>query len=388
MSDRVGIGLIGCGWAAGLHARGYQLAADLGVRVVAVAARRRERAETFAQRYGIPAVYDNAEAVIEDPAVHVVDLALPNAYHHSLAIAAAQAGKHVICGKPLTGYFGDGGAPRVKMLEEALRNTEAMIEAAQAHGVKLMYAENLIYAPAIQKTRRLIEASGGILLDIRGEESHSGSHASYAKRWRESGGGSLLRLGAHPIGVALYLKRCEGLARQGQPILPVSVMGEVASLTKMPAFQAEECPWLVKDWEDVEDWSSIIVTFSDGSRATIIATDTLLGGMRDRLEFSLSNARIICDLTHGGPMRAYAPDPAVFADEYIAEKLETKAGWSFPSTDEEWALGYPQEMRDFVEAVIEDRPPRSDAQLGRDVVNVIYSAYLSAAEGRRVTLQP
>ena len=89
------------------------------------------------------------------------------------------------------------------------------------------------------------------------------------------------------------------------------------------------------------------------------------------LEFSLSNAHIICDLTHGGPMRAYAPDPAVFADEYIVEKLETKAGWSFPSTDEEWALGYPQEIRAFAEAVIEDHPPRSDAPLGRDVVNAL-----------------
>ena len=87
-------------------------------------------------------------------------------------------------------------------------------------------------------------------------------------------------------------------------------------------------------------------------------------------------------------MRAYAPDTSVFAGEYIAEKLETKAGWSFPSTDEEWALGYPQEIRVFVEAVTRDHPPRSDAQLGRDVVNVIYSAYLSAAEGRRVTLHP
>jgi predicted dehydrogenase len=272
------------------------------------------------------------------------------------------------------------------MLEETLRNAEAMIEAAQAHGVKTMYAENLIYAPAIQKARRLIEASGGVLLDIRGEESHSGSHAAYARSWRESGGGSLLRLGTHPIGVALYLKRCEGLARDGAPILPVSVMGEVASLTRMPAFQAEGSPWLVKGWEDVEDWSTIIVTFGDGSRGIFIATDTLLGGMRDRLEFSLSNARIICDLTHGGPIRAYAPDPAVFADEYLAEKLETKAGWSFPSPDEEWALGYPQELRDFVKAVIENRPPQSDAQLGRDVVNVIYSAYLSAAEGRRVPI--
>jgi predicted dehydrogenase len=386
MKARIGIGLIGAGWAAAIHARGYQKAADLGARVVAVAARHAQSARAFAQRHDIPAAYDDPLSVIRSPDVDVVDLVLPNVYHHSMAIAAAQAGKHVICEKPLTGYFGDGHTPRQEMLAQALGNADAIMEAAAAHGVRVMYAENLLYAPAVDKARELIAASGGVLLDIRGEESHSGSHAAYARSWRESGGGSLLRLGTHPIGVALYFKRCEGLARNGSPILPVSVTAEVGALTRIPAFQAAENPWIVTDWQDVEDWCCAMVTFSDGSRATFLATDVLLGGMRDRLEFSLSNAHIICDLTHSGPIQAYAPDPEIFAQVYLAEKLETKAGWSFPSVDEEWALGYPQELGDFVQALLTDRAPRSTVELGRDVVNVIYSAYLSAAEGRRVNL--
>jgi predicted dehydrogenase len=275
----------------------------------------------------------------------------------------------------------------VDMLAEALSNADAMIVAARTHSVTIMYAENLIYAPALQKVERLIAASDGVLIDMRGEESHSGSHAAYSRSWQASGGGSLLRLGTHPIGVALYMKRREGLLRQGTPILPVSVMAETASLTKIRAFQEQETPWLVRDWQDVEDWASVIVTWSDGSRGSFIATDVMLGGMRDRMEFLLSNAHIVCDMTHSGPIRAYAPSAEVFGDEHLAEKLETKAGWSFPSADEEWTLGYPQELADFVGAVVEGRAPRSDAELGRDVVNVIYSAYLSAVEGRRVMLQ-
>jgi predicted dehydrogenase len=382
MNDTIGIGMIGSGFIAGTHARGYRLAAHLGARLVAVASRHREKAEAFAKRHDIPAVYDDAMRVIADPNVHAVDLAVPNALHHEFAIAAAEAGKHVICEKPLTGAFGDG-----EMLAVALQHADAMIAAAQAHGVRIMYAENLIYAPAIQKVERLITASGGVLLDIRGEESHSGSHAAYSRSWRESGGGSLLRLGTHPIGVALYLKRREGIARTGSPILPVAVTAEVGSLTKISAVQAQDTPWLVRDWQDVEDWAALIVTFGDGSRGTFVATDTMLGGMRDRMEFSLSNARIICDMTHAGPIRAYAPSAEVFADEYLAEKLETKAGWSFPSADEEWTLGHPQQLADFVGAIVENRAPRSDADLGRDVVNVIYSGYLAAAEGRRVILR-
>jgi predicted dehydrogenase len=163
-------------------------------------------------------------------------------------------------------------------------------------------------------------------------------------------------------------------------------MAETGSLTKISDVQRQQTPWMVRDWQDVEDWATAIVTWSDGSRGSFVATDVMLGGMRDRMEFLLSNAHIVCDMTHAGPIRAYAPTPEVFAGEYLAEKLETKAGWSFPSSDEEWTLGYPQELADFVGAVREDRAPRSDAELGRDVVNVIYSAYLSAAEGRRVQL--
>lgn len=387
MGTTIGIGIIGSGWIAGIHARGYRHAAALGAEVVAVASRRREQAEAFAKRYGVAKVYDDARHVIADPNVQIVDLAVPNVLHHTIAIEAAEAGKHVICEKPLTGSFGDGSRPRGEMLAEALQNANAILAAARAHGVQIMYAENLIYAPALQKVARLITASNGVLLDIRGEESHSGSHAAYSRSWRESGGGSLLRLGTHPIGVALFLKRCEGMARNGAPILPVSVMAEVASLTKIPAFQMQETPWLVTEWQDVEDWASVIVTFSDGSRGTFVATDVLLGGMRDRMEFSLSNARIVCDMTHAGPIRAYAPSGEIFGDEYLAEKLETKAGWSFPSADEEWTLGYPQELVDFVGAVAEDRAPRSDGELGRNVVEVIYSAYLSAAEGHRVSME-
>src|SRR6478609_2275002 len=97
----VGIGMIGSGWIAAIHAHGYAHASALGARVVAVASRQRERADAFAQRFGIAAVYDDALQVIADPNVDIVDLAVPNALHHELALAALAAGKHVVCEKPL-----------------------------------------------------------------------------------------------------------------------------------------------------------------------------------------------------------------------------------------------------------------------------------------------
>jgi predicted dehydrogenase len=86
-------------------------------------------------------------------------------------------------------------------------------------------------------------------------------------------------------------------------------------------------------------------------------------------------------------VRAYAPDAAVFEPEYLSEKLETKAGWSYPSPDEDWMEGYPQELQDFAESIARGRAPKSDARLGRDVLEVVYAAYVSVEEGRRVELR-
>jgi predicted dehydrogenase len=97
---------------------------------------------------------------------------------------------------------------------------------------------------------------------------------------------------------------------------------------------------------------------------------------------------ILCNINPNDAVQAYAPDPAVFGAEYITEKIETKAGWTFPQPDEDWMTGYPAELQDFVESVALGREPLSDGPLARDVLAVVYAAYLSAAEGRRVDLGP
>ncbi|MCJ7494197.1 MAG: Gfo/Idh/MocA family oxidoreductase [Deltaproteobacteria bacterium] len=84
---------------------------------------------------------------------------------------------------------------------------------------------------------------------------------------------------------------------------------------------------------------------------------------------------------------AYAPSPHIFGEEYIAEKLETKAGWNFASPDEDWVRGYPQELEDFVECLLTGREPDSGLELAFQTVEAIYAAYLSAEKGMRVELE-
>ncbi len=393
MPEKVRVGLIGAGFVGNIHARALRRITDLDVEIAAVAAVPLGQAEELAQRYAVADAYDDHRRILERDDINLVVLAVPNYLHESFTIEAAQAGKHIVCEKPLTGYFGGPGAaepvgatPKALMLEEALHSADRMIEAAKSHGVKLMYAENWLYCPAVQKALRLAEASGGTILEVRAQEAHSGSHASYAKTWKLAGGGAMVRLAPHPIGTAIYLKEQEGLRRHGRPITVASVTAEASDLSKLPALQAEAERWLVDDWQDVENWCTLIMTFSDGSRALIQASDIVLGGMEDTLQVFLSNARIDCDMGHSGMVKAFAPNDQVFADAYIMEKVGTKAGWSYPSIDEEWLLGYPQEVRDFVEAVAHDREPLSGARLGRAVTEVMYAAYVSAEEGRRVDL--
>src|SRR5437870_4405287 len=144
------------------------------------------------------------------------------------AVNVAIVGTGFIAETRARAYAGvTGYEPR---LVAATQNASAMVEATGRAGVQLMYAENWVYAPSIAKADRLAAASRGTILEMRGGECHSGSHSPYSKEWRTAGGGALLRLGVHPIGAMLHLKRQEGLRRWGRAIRPREVIDEVGDL--------------------------------------------------------------------------------------------------------------------------------------------------------------
>ncbi len=376
---------------------GYTQIAPEHAEVVAVVGVPRSMAEEFAAKYGIAETYESFDEMLAKTQVDAVDLAVPNYLHAPFIIKAAQAGLHVFCEKPLTGFFGDpdtpkealvGKMPKRAMLDIVIERCREVEEAVTASGVKFGYAENWVHAPSFVKLCRLAEVSGGTVLRIEAEESHSGSHAEYAKQWRLSGGGSLMVKGSHPLGAALEVKAREGLQKFGKPIRPASVICEVGNLTWIESFTQEKETYLRAGWKDVEDWGIIVVKFEDGSVAEVKAADTTLGGVHNYLEAYLSNARLRANINPSDSCIAYAPAPHIFEPEYISEKIETKAGWSQPSPDEDWMQGYPQEIADFIYAIREDRTPRASVALAKDVMIVLYAAYVSAEEGRRVELAP
>ncbi|MBL7132968.1 MAG: Gfo/Idh/MocA family oxidoreductase, partial [Phycisphaerae bacterium] len=315
------------------------------------------------------------------------------AVHEEITVAALEAGRDVICEKPLTGYCGDGSEgfhgdtfPKETALAEALASVRRMLDAEAGSRGRIFYAENWVYAPAIQKEREILEKTGGQILWIHGEEAHSGSHARTYAFWKYSGGGVMIGKGCHPLAAALYLKRVEGRARDGKPILPASVTARTHALTRMPTFRDEghiRC-----DYHDIDDFSMMHVEFTDGCVATIFASDVILGGIHNWLEVAANNHRVICNINPNTAMQAYNPVEANFRDIYVVEKTGTKQGWSFPSPNEDWFTGYPQEIEAFYRAAAYGDPVETDSRLAADTISTIYSAYVSAErQGAAVPVQ-
>jgi predicted dehydrogenase len=108
--------------------------------------------------------------------------------------------------------------------------------------------------------------------------------------------------------------------------------------------------------------------------------------MQSRLEVMGSNFRLVCNLSPHDLLQAYAAGGAAFEGEYVMEKAATSAGWNTFLPDEDWSSGHAGMCRDFALAASEGRPAVADGELGLEVTRLVYSAYVSAAEGRRVTL--
>jgi len=387
----VSVGFVGAGFSANLHAEGLKRVFGVPAKPVAVVASSRSRAETFAARHDIPTVHATYADLLADPTVDVVCVCVPNTLHEQVIIAAAEAGKHIICEKPLTGAFGSSGLKgeaRAKDERDIARAAVGRIrEAVQRAGIQFMYAENWIYAPSVTKSKQLLRLAGGAIIDIRAEESHSGSHAVASRRRATAGGGALLVMGAHPVAAVLHMKAFESSFRSGPRTRVTSVTAETAQIYSSEAVaRLQTKNWTVDDWEDVETWANLVMSFSDGTKAVVNASFAMLGGVRNVMEIFTTNAVYQNNMTPNTSLHVFTPDAQAFGQEYLHEKLESRTGWISASPDEDWVRGYPQEMQDFMEAVANGREPVSGLQLASDVVDVIYAAYLSAERGSRVAL--
>jgi len=383
-------GIVGCGFSGSFHYAALQKVYGTNVEFAGIFDMSPERRQAFADERGIRA-FDSLDALFAE--VDLVHVCVTATAHEPVAIAALAADKYAIVEKPLTGYFGDGSddfngdtCSKEVAQKEALASVKRMIEAEKKSKGKILYAENWVYAPSVQKEREIIEKTGAQILWMHGEEAHCGSHAHTYAYWKYSGGGVMIGKGCHPLTAALYLKRVEGRARSGQPIRPKAVTARVHAMTRMPGF--DDQGHLRSNYHDIDDFSMMHVVFEDGTVASIFASDIVMGGIHNWLEVTANNHRTVCNINPNTAMQTYNPLDENFKDVYVVEKIGTKQGWTCPSPDEDWFTGYPQEIEAFYRTVAYGDPIESDSSLAADCISTTYSAYVSAErKGAEVTIE-
>lgn len=384
----VTIGTVGAGYAAYLHGNGYEKVSGISVRLKTVCDLNLDLAKKVQERYGYEQTSCDYRELLADPEIDVIDIVLPPFLHTKIAMEAMEAGKHVICEKPLTGYFGNPGQENIgttvrksEMYRQCLEEMDLLKEVVERTGKKFMYAENFVYATPVQKAAEIIRAKKTKLLFMKGEESLKGSSSPVAGKWNKTGGGTLMRTGTHPMGGMLWLKQQEANAR-GENITIQSVSCDVGCATQ--CLTEEEHRHISARPEDVEDYGIISVTFSDGTKALCIASDTVLGGTKNYIEVYGNNAVLNCNITPTDLLNTYFLVEDGLEDVNISEMLPRKLGWNKAFVSDEMIRGYIGELQDFVETVAYDREPTSNFTLAYDVTKVLYAAYQSAEEGRRI----
>lgn len=209
MTDQLGIALIGCGGIARSHAQAIQQVK--GARLVATVDIAAQRAEELAAEYGAPNAYTAYQDALADPSVEAVIVCLPHHLHAEVAMAAAQAGKHILCEKPMA---------------TTLTDVERMIEAADAAGVTLMVGQVLRFQGANALARNLLreERIGHPHHLIRRRYHHMRSYPSapWSSDPEKAGGWVLYGFGSHEVDMVLWLldTQAERVCAEGAKVNP------------------------------------------------------------------------------------------------------------------------------------------------------------------------
>lgn len=385
------LGTAGAGRATELHMEALKRFSGIPLCYKRIIARREEQVKPMQERFGFLEYSLDFNDLLNDPEIDVIDICTPPYAHSKMVEQALKAGKHVICEKPLSGYFGEDcdkppigkTVSKTTMYKSLLTSLDHLKSVVEKSGKIFCYAENFIYAPAITKAAEIISAKKSKILFSKGEESLKGSSSPVAGEWAKTGGGTFIRTGAHPLSAVLWLKQVEARARN-EVISVKSVFADMAQIT--PTLSEYEHRHIAAQPKDVEDFGTVILTFSDGTKSVIMATDTLLGGSRNYVELYCNDAVINCKLTMSDLMNTYFLDEDGLDNVYISEMLPSKRGWNNPFLEDVIIRGYVDEMRDFMESIYYGRKPKSSYEIAHETLRVIYAAYKSAELGKAVTL--
>jgi predicted dehydrogenase len=356
--SRLRVGVIGAGVGA-MHLAGYSKHPE--VEIVALAGLDDDRVRRVAAEYRVPQTYRHYEELLLDPAIDAVSVCLPNVLHAPVAIAALEAGKHVLVEKPMA-----------RNVEEA----RSMVAAAAAHRRVLMIGFNRRYSGDMVWLKRHVES--GALGQIYYAKAFWMRRAGIPRlgSWfvskEQSGGGPLVDLGVHVLDMALHL------------------LGEPEVRTVSASTYAAFGPRGLKGWEnrvaasdaglayDVEDLAAAFIRLEGGATLQLEASWASHSSAGDDFGVTLYGTEggaelLVRSYNHTGSLRLFTDVGGEAVD--LTPRLR-----SFGETSEV--------IDRFVAAVLHGAPAEPGALEGMRRTAVLEACYRSAAAGRELELEP
>ena len=339
----VKVGMIGSQFEADIHAWSIQAVPE-AAELVAVASPTPGHAAALAKKYNIPRAFTDYKDMLAEGDIEMVTIAAPNYLHAQITIDIANAGKHVVCEKPLC-----------MTLEEA----DEMIDTCNKKGVLLLYAEELFFTPKYVKAKEMADQGAfGKVYMVKQSEKHFGPHAPWFWDVERSGGGVFMDMGCHGIAFCYWFL--------GRP--------------KIKSLYCQMATYVHGDKTRGEDNSVCIIEFDNDAVGLIEDSWARRGGMEDRIEVYGEGGVTYADLHMGNALPTYSE----YGYGYAVEKAPSTKGWTYPVFDELWNYGFPQEMRHFARCVRGKEQPIATGDDGRIVQEVLYAGYKSARTGQKV----
>lgn len=376
---KIGIGVLGYGFMGKVHSNAYRQIPHISwpppaiPSLIAICGRDKARVETTAKRYGYNGFYTDWQCLVNDPRISMFDNCGPDNMHCEPSIAAAQAGKHVLCEKPLA-----------VLAEDAKK----MLNAAKKSGVKHMCGYNYRFIPAVRLARQLIEKGAiGEIFQFRGRYLQEPGHRPsepVENVWYASGAraGVLSGIGCHVIDMARFL------------------VGEIKTVSGFNRTFVPSRPKKSGEYEEVraDEGSIATLEFKNGATGTLESSGVSTG-RKNQLAWEINGSKgsLCFDLEDLSHLRVYLTDASVdeamgFSNVSVTEPYHPlQSGLLPPGHNIGWEYGHMNEILHFIDAAVNDKPISPYGATFEDgyMVQLIIEAIKeSSRTGRRIEIEP
>lgn len=347
--DKIGFGIVGCGMISEFHARAIQDIPD--ATLSAVFTSRPNEAARFLAQFPDCKVYTDLDKFLAHPGLRIVNICTPSGAHLEPAIAAAQAGKHVVVEKPL---------------EVSMARCDRIIATCESADVKLctifpsrFSAANIALKQAIDAGRFGKLTLGDTYVKWWRTQKYY-DDGGWRGTWKLDGGGAFMNQAIHNVDLLQWL------------------MGDVADVFGF-------CNTVAHNHIEVEDNGVATVRFKNGALGVMEATTSAFPGLLKRTEIHGTEGTVIVEQDDILRWEFANPIPA---DDEIRARFAKKIGGGGGASDPKAIShqGHTAQLQDFVNAIRENRQPLVDGREGRKSVEIVMAIYTSVETGKQVKL--